>query len=221
MNTISKLGVLCIALTAAALPTISKADTVEKSANTDLGVLAAVWSVSVKDNSATFVLPESAVPVTVKLSTNTILGGICTDCGQFQPFKLSDAAKTCKKCACGSQNADCVAWTELKTPTWDALLESLPPGVGIHLVYNDANNPATGLKSLSIDRKIVLLPVVGLDSQTPAQLMALVKPVGGVKAQLLGKGKYLEITLKTNWTLKREAAFANDLSKAGAKISHS
>ena len=221
MNTIKKLSVLGFALTIAALPTISRADTVMKFADTDFATLAAIWSVSSKDYTATFVLPQSAAPITVKLSPDTILGGICTDCGQFQRFKVSDAAKTCKMCACGSPNVDCVAWTELKSLTWDALLESLPPGVGIYLVYNDPKNPSLGLKSLSIDRKIVLLPVTGLDNQPPAQLLALVKPIGGVKAELLGKGKYLKITLKTNWTLKREATFANDLSKVGAKVSHS
>ncbi len=181
------------------------------------GELATV--VSVSGNSVTLVTTKQATPVETAVEPNTQLGGICVDCGQFLPFTPAKSGASCVMCSCGSPNATCVSWKELKKPTWQAMLQSLPVGIGLRAVFNTPNDPASGLKSLYINRRQVLLPVSGLNALTPQQLVALVRPVGAVSATLVDGGTRIEMNLKNDWTNKASKTLIGILKKAGATVS--
>lgn len=157
-------------------------------------------------------------PVAVALSADSQLGGICVDCMLFQTFKPDAITKACMMCGCGSPNADCVSWAHLKTPDLVSFFKALPKGVGLRASYVTADKPDSGVKTLYVDRRTVLLPVDGLSSQTPDQLTALVKPFDGTKAELMDGGKQLVIHLKDDWTSDKEAKFEQALTKSGGKI---
>ena len=69
-----------------------------------------------------------------------------------------------------------------------------------------------------VDLRSVFLPVSGLDGQTPDQLLALVKPLGGSQAELIDGGKHLSIKVKSDWTADREKKLEQALAKLNAKV---
>ncbi len=181
-----------------------------------VGELASV--VSVTGNQVMLVTANQPTPVATVVQPATQLGGICIDCGQFLPFTPAKAGASCQMCSCGSPNATCVSWNELKKPTWQAMLQSLPAGVGLRAVFNTPNDPSSGLKSLFINRRQVLLPVTGLNALTPQQLVALVRPVGATSATLLDGGTRMELNLKSDWTTKASKTLAAIIQKAGGAV---
>lgn len=215
-----KFGVLGATLMMGSLGLIgaARADNADTSKVVD--VITTFLSLPTDGNAVTLLVQGKAQPVIVTISDNTLLGGNCHDCGMMQKFKASEAAKHCKMCGCDAPNVECVAWKSLKGNTWQQMLNALPQGIALRAIYNEADKPASGLKSLLIDHHTVLLPVEGLSGLTADQLQALVKPVGGADAQLTADGKQLAFTLKDNWEADKAAKLVKELAKAGAKLAY-
>lgn len=210
--------VLTVTLISMTLLGIARANDKENEKAKKAGAVTTLWGIH-KEESMVALLPEGkAEPIMVKISPNTILGGICHECHLFQQFKASEPAVKCDTCICGNPNVQCVAWKPVKPATWEQMLRDLPRGIALRVIYNEGDKPESGLKSLTIDRRTVLLPVEGLSGQSSEQLLTLFKPLGIEKAQMVGDKKQLLLDLKEDWTLERAAKFEKALIKAGGKI---
>ncbi len=180
--------------------------------------LGAFWALPKEDGKLTLVLAGQAEPVTVAVSNTTILSGTCLDCNLPLEFKPGESAKKCNVCGCAVSNASCIVGKPMKDGTWQAMIKGLPHGVALRPTYNMPDKPESGLKRLAVDLRSVLLPVTGLETQTPAQLLLLVKPLGGSQAEMIDGGKRLSIHLKSDWTFAREAKLEKALTTMNAKL---
>lgn len=184
------------------------------------GAVSSIWVAPKEAGTVAVIVPWQANPLTLKYAGNTVLGGICNECQMYMTFTADGTAKPCTPCGCGLPSAQCVAGKPVKPKTAEAFLAALPRGVALRVAYNTPDKPDSGVKSLLVDRHTALLPVDGLNGQTPDQLLALVKPVGGIKAELVNDGKMLMIDLKLDWTAEHEAQFEKALVKAGGKLTY-
>jgi hypothetical protein len=218
MKSLVKVGLGCLALTCvvAGFGSPATADTAAKI--TASGALTTLAAPPTDEGKIALLIAGQEKPVTVTLSQDTTLGGICIDCLLYLTFKPGESPKNCAVCGCAVSNAQCIAWTKLKSATWQDMFKALPKGAALRAVYNTPDKPESGLKTLLVDRRTVLLPVEGLNGQTPEQLLPLVKPFGGTKAELQAEGKQLVIHLKDDWSVEKEAKFEKALEKAGGKI---
>ena len=216
-----RLAIVFAAFAALALVGGARADDRENDKAKRGGAVTTLWEVQKESEKVALLEQGKDRPITVTVSADTILGGICYDCRLFQQFKAGEAVKNCslgKTCACDKLNIECLAWKPVKPKTWEAMLQALPRGIALRATYKEAGKPESGVKTLTVDRRTVLLPVEGLSAKTPEQLLALVKPIGGVKAEMVGNGNQLLIDLRVDWTLDREARFEKALADAGAKV---
>ena len=181
-------------------------------------ILGSFWAVPKEEGKLTLVLAGQPEPVTVAVSDKTQFSGICLDCNLPLEFKSGEAGKKCMVCGCVVSNAACIVGKPVKEGTWQGMIKGLPHGVGLRPTYNTADKPESGLSKLAVDLRSVLLPVSGLDSQTPDQLLALVKPLGGTQAELIDGGKRLSIHLKSDWTAERAGKLEKALAKLNAKV---
>ncbi len=205
-----------MALTVAAVPALGTSAIAGGDAWQHAGVLSSV--VSVSDTGVTLNQVGAGAPIVATVSPTTELGGICEDCGMFMTFSTTQCTGTCKMCSCSDKNGICVSWAHLKSVTWQNMLKALPVGTGLRTVFNTPGDPASGLKDIYINRREVLLPVTGLTGKTTPELTKLISPVGASSAELTGNGKLLKITLKQDWTAKKEAQLATILGKVGGNV---
>jgi hypothetical protein len=218
MKTGKQMGILALILVATSMSMILPARADEHgTAKTD-DKLSTFWTLPKEDGKVTLVIAGQPEPVTVAVSDATLFGGICLDCNLPLEFKSGQAGKKCMVCGCAVSNAACIVGKPMKTSTWQNMLKMLPHGVGLVATFNDPGKPESGLKKLVVDLRTVLLPVIGLESQTPEQLLILVKPLGGTQAELIDGGKRLSVRLKSDWTVEREAKLEKALAKLNAKV---
>jgi hypothetical protein len=182
------------------------------------GSLGSLWTLPKEGGKITLVLSGQSEPVALAVSDMTIFGGICQDCSLPLEFKPGEAQKKCNVCGCSASNAACIVGKPVKEGTWQAMIGALPVGAGLRPTYNAPDKPESGIKKLVVDLRSVLLPVSGLDSLTPDQILALVKPMGGNKAELIDGGKRLTILLKSDWTVEREGKLEKAMAKFNAKV---
>ncbi|HZO91062.1 MAG TPA: hypothetical protein VFB38_22240 [Chthonomonadaceae bacterium] len=221
MKKVGRIGLGVVSLTLVAVGfagSVRAEDTAEKIKAT--GALTALAAPPTDENKLSLLLPGQTKPVEFTMNPDTTIGGMCEHCLLYQPFKAGEAPKKCEMCGCDKTNAICIAWRNLKNSTWQAMFRALPRGIGLRAIYKEADKPESGLKSLIADRRTVLLPVEGLAGQTPEQLLALVKPFDGTKAELLADGKQLVIHLKDDWTRDKATKFEQALAKIGAKFAY-
>jgi hypothetical protein len=216
MRTGKRFGIVGLALAALALGAVAplRADDAAKPA----GKVVSFWTTSKEAGKLELMTPGQKDPVTTTVSDATVFAGICLDCNLPLEFKTGETSKNCAVCGCAVSNAACIVGHAVKTNTWQAMLKALPAGTGLVPVYNEADKPESGLKKLTVTLRALLLPVTGLDSQSPDQLLALVKPLGGTKAELLDGGKLLSVSLKSDWTAERADKLTKALEKINAKI---
>ena len=180
--------------------------------------LGSLWAVPKEDGKLSLLLAGQPDPISVAVSDQTLLAGICQDCGLPLEFKPGESAKKCNVCGCGASNAACIAGKPMKDGGWQGMVKGLPRGVGLRPTFNIPDKPESGLKKLAVDFRSVFLPVTGLDSVTPGQLLALVKPLGGNLVETVDSGKRLSIHLKSDWTIEREVKLEAALAKLNAKV---
>lgn len=178
----------------------------------------AFWTVQKETGKLMLLIPGQKDPVATAVSDATVFGGICLDCNLPLEFKTGEAAKNCNVCGCAVSNAACIVGKAVKSNTWQAMLKTLPSGTGLLPTFNEADKPESGVKKLMVSLRSLLLPVSGLDTQTPDQLLALVKPLGASSAELLDGGKLLQITMKSDWTFERAAKLQKSLQNINAKV---
>ena len=180
--------------------------------------VATFWTVPKEEGKVLFLVAGQKDPITTSVAPTTIFSGICLDCNLPFEFKTTETGKNCNVCGCAVSNAACMVGKTVKGNAWQSMLKMLPHGTGLVPVYNEADKPESGLKKLAITLRSVLLPVSGMESQTPDQLLALVKPLGGTKVELLDGSKLLSISLKSDWTVERETKLEKALEKLNAKV---
>jgi hypothetical protein len=180
--------------------------------------MGSLWEFPKEAGKVTLLLAGKTDPVTVAVSDTTIFSGMCLDCSLPLKFKPGESAKKCLVCGCEVSNAACIVGKPVKEGTWQAMIKALPHGVALRPIYTVADKPESGLKQLSIDLRAVLLPVTGLDGKSPEELLALVKPLGGNKAELIDGGKRLSFHLKSDWTVERAGKLEKALEKLNAKV---
>jgi hypothetical protein len=180
--------------------------------------IGAFWQVGKDAGKVEIVMPGAAAPVTTTVSDTTIFAGICLDCMLPLEFKPAQTGKNCAVCGCAVSNAQCIVGKPVKEGTWQAMLKALPHGVGLVPTYVEAGKPESGLKKLVVNLRAVILPVSGLDGQSADQLLALAKPIGATKAELVDGGKILSITLKTDYTHDKAAKLEKAIAGANGKI---
>lgn len=187
-------------------------------ARADGAATGSFWQLPKEAGAIQLVMPGQAAPVTTSITDATIFVGICQDC--MLPFQFTplQAGKNCMVCGCSVNNASCMVGKPVKDGTWQSMVKQLPHGVGLVPTYIDPAKPESGLKQLVVNMRAVVLPVSGLDGQTPAQLLGLVKAIGGTKAELLDSGKLLSITLKTDYSADKAAKLEKAITGANGKI---
>lgn len=208
------LGATGTLLTVGAVGTARADDAAAKSA----GQATAFWSVGKEDGKLSLVVPGQKDPVVTSIAATTVFSGICLDCNLPFEFKSTETGKNCSVCGCAVSNAACMVGKTVKGNAWQSMLKMLPAGTGLVPTYNEAGKPESGIKKLAITLRAVVLPVSGLDGQTPDQLLALVKPLGGTKAELLDGGKLLSVTLKSDWTEERAMKLQKAIEKLNGKV---
>jgi len=216
MKTTKLNGTCALLLAAITLGAMSPARA-DGAAATPAAAVAAFWTVQKADGKLALVMVGQKDPVVTTVSDTTVFGGICLDCSLPMEFKTGEVAKKCAVCGCAVSNATCIVGKPVKSNTWQEMLQMLPHGAVLTPTFNTADKPESGLKKLIVTLRTVLLPVSGLDSQTPAELLALVKPLGGTTAELLDGGKLLSIKLKSDWTVDRATRLEAALGKINAK----
>ncbi len=196
---------------------------VKVSAQTDKAkvptTLTTFWAVPSAANTMTLVVAGQPEPVKFDVSGDMSFGGVCAHCTLNQPFKAGETKMVCKPCGCGKTNASCIAWKDLKQSTWEEMMRSFPVGVVLRAAFNTPGDPASGLKSLWLDRRVLLVPVEGLSGKTPADVAAIVKSIGGVKGELVDGDKRLVVNLKTEWDADQAPKLEKALARVGASIS--
>ena len=180
--------------------------------------LTTFWSFPGPANSMTLVVAGQPQPVTVAINSDLSFGGVCAHCTLNQPFKANETKMMCKPCGCGKTNAVCIAWKDLKQSTWEEMIGSFPVGIAMKATFNTQGDPASGLKSLWVDRRTLLVPVDGMVGKTPAEVNVFVKAIGGVKGELVDGDKRLVINLKSEWDADQAPKLEKALAKMGAKI---
>lgn len=163
---------------------------------------------------------DQSKTITAALSPATKITGTCQDCKQQQTFLDSEPTKICTTCSCGSPNVECVAWASLKADTIANLISALPLGVGLRVSFTEPGKPESGIEHLTIDRHTVLVPVVGLATYTPDQLLALLKPLSVSDPKLAAGGTELTFTVKDWWTVKQATKLGSLLTAAGAHLNY-
>lgn len=211
-------GVLALTLALVATGTISRTNADETKSTQSAVKTAAFWAVPKDGGKLMLLMPGHKDPVVTTVTDATLFGGVCTDCSLPLEFKSGEAAKTCSACGCSASNAACIVGKAVKSNTWQEMLKMLPTGAGLQPTFNEADKPESGLKKLVVTLRSLLLPVSGLDGRTSDQLLTLVKPLGGAKAELLDGGKLLSVALKSDWTADRATKLEKALEKINAKI---
>lgn len=181
-------------------------------------VLTSFWAFPKDPAAITLVVAGATEPVSVGVSGDTGVGGVCLHCTLNQPFKVKETSKTCSMCGCGTSNAVCVAWKKLRKSSWEEMITNFPVGLALRVAYNTPDKPESGLKTLWIDRRTFFAQVEGLDGKSPAELASIVKVVGGGKAEMVDGGKRLMMNLKQDYDTDQEAKLLKALEKIGAKI---
>jgi hypothetical protein len=179
--------------------------------------LATYWTIPKEDGKVTLVLAGQPEPATVAIADSSLFAGICQDCSLPFEFKPAEAGKGCNVCGCAVSNASCLVGKPIKGG-WQTMLKALPHGTALWITFNDPDKPESGVKKMAVDLKSVLVPVTGLDGQTPDQVLALVKPLGATQAELIDSGKLLSVKLKDNWTADRSSKLEKALAKINAKF---
>lgn len=180
--------------------------------------LTTFWSFPKEQQAITLLIQGKAEPVTFNVSPDLPFGGVCIHCMLNQPFKVSESKAMCKPCGCGKTNAVCTAWKDLKQSTWEEIITSLPIGTVLRANFNKPDDAASGLKSLWIERRVILVPVDGLAGKSPAELSAIAKAVSGTKAEIDGDKRLLISNLKNDWDADGVGKLKKALEKVGAKI---
>ncbi len=218
MMTTKLMGSAALLLAAVTVGMTSPAFARDGDASKSAGALGTFWTAPKDGGKLTLVLAGQAEPVTVDVSDKTIFSGICLDCNLPLEFKPDQAAKRCMVCGCAVSNAACIVGKPVKDGTWQAMLKGLPRGTTLRPTFNTSGKSDSGVSRLAVDLRSVLLPVVGLDSATPVQLLGLVKPFGGSQAELIDGGKRLSVHLKSDWTVDREAKLEKAMANLNAKV---
>ena len=157
-------------------------------------------------------------PITVSVSDDSTVGGICQDCLGLQLFKPGQSGATCKMCGCGQPNAVCVAWGSIKHNTFLNSLQVLPRGTVLRLTTAGPAAAKSVAQKLIIDRSVALLPVSGLTGKSPADLLAALKPLGITSAELVAGDTQLMLHTKKNWDVGPEKAVAKAIAGLGGSI---
>ena len=218
MKTFKWTGSMALAIAILALGTNAPARAADGDAAKPSGVIGSFWTLPKEPGKVTLVLAGQAEPVTLNVTENTIFSGICLDCNLPFEFKPDQVGKKCMVCGCAVSNAACMVGKPVKEGTWQAMVKALPRGVALRPKFNTADKPESGISRLAVDLRTVLLPVSGLDSATPDQLLALVKPLGGSQAELIDGGKRLSVRLKSDWNFEKEAKLEKALAKLNGKV---
>lgn len=180
--------------------------------------LASLWLQPDTDGKLSLLVAGKPDPVVTKISPTTVFAAICLDCGLPMEFPSTDVTKKCAVCGCEVSNASCVVGKPVKTENWQSMMKLLPRGVALQLSYVDSAKPEAGIAKIKVDLRHALLSVTGLDGQTPGQLLMLVKPLGGIKAELIDAGKRLSIEFKADWTVEKELKLEKALEGVNAKV---
>jgi hypothetical protein len=180
-------------------------------------LLSTLWALPNEDDVVTLLTLGQDQPTTVRMYRNTILIGKCRHNGFRLEFRPREAGKKCDVCPCAASAVECITGADIESRTWEEMLQRLPRGTALRAIYRVNGRPEAGLQGLVVDRRTVLLPVVGLNNATTEQLLALVKPIGGTGVQWAGNERQLVITLKEDWTPGREVELEKRLAQIGAK----
>ena len=182
------------------------------------GVIASLWALPAGDASVTLIESGKTDPVTVPVAATSMFSGICHDCGMVLKFTAAQAGKSCVMCPCAVPMSECIVWTKLKHNTWGDMLQGLPKGTALHVVFNDPDKPEAGVKTIVMDRRTVLLQADGLDKVDTTQLMAIAKPLGATKAEVSADKKQLTLMLQSDWTNDKAGKLQKALAAAGVTI---
>ena len=182
-------------------------------------VISSYWAFPKEANgNIQLVVNGTAEPVTVAISPETGIGGVCMHCTLNQPFKAREVKKICGVCGCSKTNGTCVSWKDLKTSSWEEMISGLAVGTALRLAYNTADDPKSGVKTLWIDHRTFFAPVGGLAGKTPAELALIAKAVGGGKVEAVDDNKRLLINFKADYDGEVEAKLLKALAKVGITI---
>jgi hypothetical protein len=184
----------------------------------EAGKLATLWGAPQADGKLTVLIAGVADPVVTSFSDATTVKCVCLHCGLPLEYKAAEASKNCGVCGCQITNAACTAGVNTPAKTLTDALKLLPRGTALRVVFTDPEKPESGIQTVKVDLRHVLLPVSGLDAQTPDQLLDLTKPFGAKSAELIDSGKRLSITLKTDWTVDRANKLAKAIADANGKV---
>lgn len=179
---------------------------------------ATFWNLPSEGDKIVLLLAGNPKPLSLVVSEETMLGGVCCHCQLQMRFKRSEATKRCSICPCGATYAECLCNKRVKGNDWKTMLQMLPPGMGIRLEWREADKPEAGAKMLHLDARRVLLPVTGLSAENEAPLRDLLKPLGGSKVALSEDGKQLQISWKEDWTTEKLVRTEKVLAKLGGKL---
>ena len=180
-------------------------------------VVTTLWAAVPGGASAQLLTQGAGVAVETSVDARTQFVSLCHDCGQPMKFKSSESAKTCSVCPCAVTAAECTVWKHLKTSSWSEMLQALPQGTGLKVLYNTDGKPESGTKVMNIDRRIVLFAVDGQGTLDDANLLVLAKKVGATKAGFAAGGKQILMSLSAEWTTDKASKFVALLGKAGVK----
>lgn len=174
-----------------------------------------------QDENKVTVLPfGQSKPVATPMSNDAVVGGICRHCDLRLEFRAADAPKKCPMCTCGATNASCLIVKSTEHSLWQEMLAVLPRGTALNITYAVPEKPESGIKRLDVDRRTVLLPVEGLEQTAAAELLAMTKPLGSVRAESAVEGRQIKLTLKEDWDLNKESRLEKALEKRGARIAY-
>jgi hypothetical protein len=130
------------------------------------GLLTTLWEAPKDDTPLTLLVADQEKPITSTVKTDTIFDGICLHCQLKMQFTADKAPKKCHVCACALTCSECLCGKGDRQNRWETMLRTLPRGVALFLTFAEPDKPETGVTRVLVDKRTVLLPVDGLESQS-------------------------------------------------------
>lgn len=209
--------VICFVIGAFASLSASPASPARETKTESAEVVTSIWNVQKTDDVVELQTLKQSVAVKTKLGTDTLIEGICLHCQIVIKCRAHELSKKCPVCPCELSNAQCLTGkSDINSLT--TLLKALPTGTALRVEYFDTSKPEMGVRRLVVDRHKALFAVIGMITIATQDLLKIGKSVGATDVERSEDGKRLQLTLKEDWTVDREARWERALSKVGAKV---
>lgn len=182
------------------------------------GLVSTFLSIPKGSSAVSLLIAGRADEAKVSVNDETQMSGLCHDCNMMLKFTPLTAGKRCSVCPCAVSNAECVAGVPLKLASWESMLQGLPRGTALRIAFNSGDDATSGLKSLQVDLRAVLVPVAGAAKLDHDAILEAARPLGATSADIDVPSGQVRFGLKSDWTPDKAKKLEKALEEMGAVL---